>query len=157
MKSSYCQYYWSILKNVSFSFGIQPEKTDTRLWVHYILLSVTAVWRHEGCGEERMTNVLRRRRAKTSSSRRSGHRAHLYRRHHQLSTHRTNNRGKYFLADIKKIYLGHHAGEETTIKCLVMSSNLELGRSKTPLFVNIQARSLYAVLFIHSRHATTSL
>ena len=56
--------------------------------------------------------------------------------------HRTNNRGKYFLADIKKIYLGHHAGEETTIKCLVMSSNLELGRSKTPLFVNIQARSL---------------
>ena len=65
--------------------------------------------------------------------------------------------GEIFLADIKKIYLGHHAGEETTIKCLVMSSNLELGRSKTPLFVNIQARSLYAVLFIHSRHATTSL
>ena len=65
--------------------------------------------------------------------------------------------GERFLADIKKIYLGHHAGEETTIKCLVMSSNLELGRSKTPLFVNIQARSLYAVLFIHSRHATTSL
>ena len=50
--------------------------------------------------------------------------------------------GEIFLADIKKIYLGHHAGEETTIKCLVMSSNLELGRSKTPLFVNIQARSL---------------
>ena len=71
--------------------------------------------------------------------------------------HRANHRGKYFLADIKKIYLGHQAGEETTIKCLVMSSNLELGRSKTALFVNIQARSLYAVLFIHSRHATTSL
>ena len=76
---------------------------------------------------------------------------------HRTAPHRANHRGKYFLADIKKIYLGHQAGEETTIKCLVMSSNLELGRSKTALFVDIQARSLYAVLFIHSRHATTSL